>query len=178
MAFDHESFEEEESFAKLFAESEKQQETSRIVEGEIVEIQADENRALVGVGDKLEGILSLDEISDSNGNLKFKTGDKIKVMIVGYYNERPKISYKKVLEQQKTIDFIDQHKYDFEDLIIDGVITKKNRGGYVVEADDVTFFMPRSLAAFKDNEDVVGRKIKAQVVKIDEAENSIVGFSS
>jgi small subunit ribosomal protein S1 len=174
MAFDHESFEEEESFAKLFAESEKQQETSRIVEGEIVEIQADENRALVGVGDKLEGILSLDEISDSNGNLKFKTGDKIKVMIVGYYNERPKISYKKVLEQQKTIDFIDQHKYDFEDLIIDGVITKKNRGGYVVEADDVTFFMPRSLAAFKDNEDVVGRKIKAQVVKIDEAENSIV----
>ena len=174
MAFDHESFEEEESFAKLFAESEKQQETSRIVEGEIVEIQADENRALVGVGDKLEGILSLDEISDSNGNLKFKTGDKIKVMIVGYYNERPKISYKKVLEQQKTIDFIDQHKNDFEDLIIDGVITKKNRGGYVVEADDVTFFMPRSLAAFKDNEDVVGRKIKAQVVKIDEAENSIV----
>ncbi|MGE4510317.1 MAG: 30S ribosomal protein S1 [Sulfurimonadaceae bacterium] len=174
MAFDHESFEEEESFAKLFAESEKQQETSRIVEGEIVEIQADENRALVGVGDKLEGILSLDEISDSNGNLKFKTGDKIKVMIVGYYNERPKISYKKVLEQQKTIDFIDQHKNDFEDLIIDGVITKKNRGGYVVEADDVTFFMPRSLAAFKDNEDVMGRKIKAQVVKIDEAENSIV----
>lgn len=174
MAFDHESFEEEESFAKLFAESEKQQETSRIVEGEIVEIQADENRALVGVGDKLEGILSLDEISDSNGNLKFKTGDKIKVMIVGYYNERPKISYKKVLEQQKTIDFIDAHKNDFEELIIEGVITKKNRGGYVVEADDVTFFMPRSLAAFKDNEEVVGRKIKAQVVKIDEAENSIV----
>jgi len=34
--------------------------------------------------------------------------------------------------------------------------------------------MPRSLAAFKDTDEVIGRKIKAQVVKIDDAENSIV----
>ncbi len=174
MAFDNESFEEEESFAELFAASEREQETNRIVEGEIVEIQADDNRALVGVGDKLEGIISLDEIRDEAGELKFGVGDKIKVMITGYYNERPKISYKKVLEQEKTIEFIDAHKDNFEDLVIDGVITKKNRGGYVVEADDVSFFMPRSLAAFKDSDDVVGKKIKAQVVKIDPADNSIV----
>jgi len=174
MAFDNESFEEEENFAEMFAASEKQQETSRIVEGEIVEIQADDNRALVGVGDKLEGIINLDEIRDENGELKFGTGDKIKVMIMGYYNERPKISYKKVLEQEKTIEFIDANKDDYEDLVIEGVITKKNRGGYVVEADAVSFFMPRSLAAFKESDDVVGRKIKAQVVKIDPTENSII----
>ena len=174
MAFDNESFEEEENFAEMFAATEKQQESSRIVEGEIVEIQADENRALVGVGDKLEGIVNLDEIRGEDGELMFGTGDKIKVMVMGYYNERPKISYKKVLEQQKTIDFIDAHKEDFEEVIIEGVITKKNRGGYVVEADDISFFMPRSLAAFKDGDDVVGRKIKAQVVKVDAAENSIV----
>jgi len=174
MAFDNESFEEEENFAEMFAASEKKQESSRIVEGEIVEIQADENRALVGVGDKLEGIVNLDEIRGEDGELMFSTGDKIKVMVMGYYNERPKISYKKVLEQQKTIDFIELHKEDFEEVIIEGIITKKNRGGYVVEADDVSFFMPRSLAAFKDGDDVVGRKIKAQVVKVDAAENSIV----
>lgn len=173
MAFDNESFEEEENFAEMFAASEKKQETSRIVEGEIVEIQADENRALVGVGDKLEGIISLDEISE-DGELKFTTGDKIKVMVMGYYNERPKISYKKVLEQEKTIEFIDANKEDFENVVIEGIITKKNRGGYVVEADAVSFFMPRSLAAFKDSDDVVGRKIKAQVVKIDAEENSII----
>jgi small subunit ribosomal protein S1 len=173
MAFDNESFEEEENFAEMFAASEKKQETSRIVEGEIVEIQEDENRALVGVGDKLEGIISLDEIS-KDGELLFNAGDKIKVMVTGYYNERPKISYKKVLEQEKTIEFIDAHKEDFENVVIEGVITKKNRGGYVVEADAVSFFMPRSLAAFKDSDDVVGRKIKAQVVKIDEDQNSIV----
>jgi ribosomal protein S1 len=80
MAFDNESFEEEENFAEMFAASEKKQETSRVVEGEVVEIQADENRALVGVGDKLEGILSLDEISE-DGELKFNVGDKIKGFI-------------------------------------------------------------------------------------------------
>ena len=175
MAFDNESFEEEENFAEMFAASEKKQSASnRIVEGEIVEIQADDNRALVGVGDKSEGILNLDEIKDENGELKFGLGDKIKVMVTGYYNERPKISYKKVLEQEKTLDFIEANKDNFEDLIIEGVITKKNRGGYVVEADAVSFFMPRSLAAFKDSDDVIGRKIKAQVIKIDEDENSIV----
>ena len=173
MAFDNESFEEEENFAEMFAASEKKQETSRIVEGEVVEIQADENRALVGVGDKLEGIISLDEIT-VDGELAFNVGDKINVMVMGYYNERPKISYKKVLEQQKTIDFINANKDDFEELVIEGIITKKNRGGYVVETDTVSFFMPRSLAAFKDTDDVVGRKIKAQVVKIDEAESSII----
>ncbi|MEA3330195.1 MAG: 30S ribosomal protein S1 [Campylobacterota bacterium] len=172
MAFDNESLEEE-NFAEMFAASEKKQETSRIVEGEIVEIQEDENRALVGVGEKLEGIINLDEIRE-NGELKFGIGDKIKVMVTGYYNERPKISYKKVLELQKTIEFIDANKDDYEDVVIEGIITKKNRGGYVVEADTVSFFMPRSLAAFKDTDDVVGRKIKAQVVKIDAEENSIV----
>ncbi|MDQ7043544.1 MAG: 30S ribosomal protein S1 [Sulfurimonas sp.] len=173
MAFDNELLDEE-NFAAMFAESEKKQETSRIVEGEIVEIQEEDNRALVGVGDKLEGILSLDEIRDENGELKFACGDKIKVMQMGYYNERPKISYQKVLEQEKTIEFIELHKDDFEDTVIEGIITKKNRGGYVVEADAVSFFMPRSLAAFKDTDEVVGRKIKAQVVKVDAAENSII----
>jgi small subunit ribosomal protein S1 len=172
MAFDNEL--EEENFAEMFAATEKQQETSRIVEGEIVEIQEDENRALVGVGEKLEGIVSLDELRSKDGDLLFGTGDRIKVMVTGYYNERPKLSYSKVLELQKTIDFIDAHKDDYEDLIIEGIITKKNRGGYVIEADAVSFFMPRSLAAFKESDEVIGRKVKAQVVKIDDAENSIV----
>ncbi|WP_345993875.1 30S ribosomal protein S1 [Sulfurimonas sp. HSL-1716] len=173
MAIDNEPLEEE-NFAEMFEASLKEQESNRITEGEIVEIQAEDNRALVGVGDKLEGILSLDELRDENGELAFKVGDKITVMVTGHYNERPKISYKKVLEQKKTLDFIQANKENFEDLIIEGTITKKNRGGYIVEADDVSFFMPRSLAAFKDNEDVVGRKIKAQVVKIDDDENTIV----
>ena len=173
MAFDNEAFEEE-NFAEMLEASFKEQESTRITEGEIVEIQESDNRALVGVGEKLEGMLNLDEIRGENEELLFNVGDKITVMITGHYNERPKISYKKVLEQQKTLDFIKANKDDYENLVIEGTIVKKNRGGYVIEADTVSFFMPRSLAAFKESDEVVGRKIKAQVIKIDEAENSIV----
>lgn len=173
MAFDNEGFEEE-NFAEMLEASFKEQESTRITEGEIVEIQEGDNRALVGVGEKLEGIISLDEIRDESGKLLFNVGDKITVMVMGHYNERPKISYKKVLEQEKTLAFINAHKDDYENLIIEATITKKNKGGYLLEEDDVHFFLPRSLAAFKENENVLGRKVKAQVVKIDAAEASIV----
>lgn len=173
MAFDNESFEEE-NFAEMLEASFKEQESTRITEGEVVEIQESDNRALVGVGEKLEGILSLDEIRDAQGNLLFNVGDKIMVMVMGHYNERPKISYKKVLEQEKTLAFINAHKDDFESVVIEALVTKKNKGGYLLEADDVHFFLPRSLAAFKETDQVVGKTIKAQVVKVDPAEASIV----
>jgi small subunit ribosomal protein S1 len=173
MAIDNEPLEEE-NFAEMLEASMKQQDSNRITKGEIVEIQADDNRALVGVGDKLEGILSLDELRDENGELVFKVGDEITVMVTGHYNERPKISYKKVLEQQKSLEFIEKHKDDFESLVIEGTVVKKNRGGYILEADDVTFFMPTSLAAIKEGDNVIGRKLKAQVIKIDPEENTIV----
>ena len=166
---------EEENFAAMFEATEKAQESSnRIVEGEIVELQMEDERALVGVGEKLEGILPLDEIRDENGELTHKVGDSITVMVTGYYNERPKISHKKVLEQAKTVEFINANKDNFEDIVIEGVITNKNRGGYVIEMDSVKFFMPRSLAAFKDSDDVVGRKVKAQIIKLDPEDTSIV----
>ncbi len=173
MAFDNEAYEEE-NFAEMLEASFKEQESTRITEGEVVEIQESDNRALVGVGEKLEGILPLDEIRDAEGKLLFNVGDKITVMVIGHYNERPKISYKKVLEQEKTLAFINLHKEDFESVVIEALVTKKNKGGYLLEADDVHFFLPRSLAAFKDTDQVVGKTIKAQVVKVDSAEASIV----
>lgn len=164
---------EEENFAAMFEASEKRsQESNRIAEGVIVEIQ--EDKALVDVGEKLEGVLYLNEIQDESGELKYKVNDTIQVMVMGYRNERPKISHKKVMEQLKTLEFIKANKDNYEDLIVEGTITKKNRGGYIVEADEVNFFMPRSLAALKDDDSVVGRKVKAAVIKIDEDENSIV----
>lgn len=173
MAFENEGFEEE-NFAEMFEASLKEQESTRITEGEIVEFQEEENRVLVGIGEKLEGVLSLDEIRNEEGETIFALGDKITVMVTGYYNERPKISYKKVREQEKTLTFIKEHGDNFEELVVEGVITKKNRGGYIVDSDGVAFFLPRSLAAFKDSDDVIGRKIKAQVIKIDPSDNSIV----
>ena len=164
---------EEENFAAMFEASEKRsEESNRIADGIIVEIQ--EDKALVDVGEKLEGILYLNEIQDESGELTYNVNDTIKVMITGFRNERPRISHKKVLEQLKTLEFITKHKDDYEDLIVEATIIKQNRGGYILELDEVAFFMPKSLAALKDDDNVIGRKVKAAVIKIDEAESSIV----
>lgn len=165
---------EEEDFAAMFEASEKRsEESNRIADGIIVDIQ--EDKALVDVGEKLEGILYLNEIQDESGAMLYNVNDTIKVMITGFRNERPRISHKKVLEQLKTLEFIKAHKDDYEDMIVEATITKQNRGGYILEADEVVFFMPKSLAAIKDtDENVIGRKVKAAVIKIDEAESSIV----
>ncbi len=164
---------EDEDFASMFEEYEqKSNKKSRKTEGLIVEIQ--DEVALVGVGDKLEGILNLSEISDENGELKYKVGDKLDVIVSGHKNERPMISHRKVLEQEKTLAFIEAHKDNFEETVVEGKVTRKNRGGYVIEADEVVFFMPRSLAALKDTEEQIGKKIKANIVKIDADEMSIV----
>jgi len=166
---------EDEDFASMLEESFKKQDRStRMADGIIVEINELENRSLVDVGEKSEGMLNLDEIKDSEGNLKYQVGDKLKVMITGYYNERPKVSHLKVLEQQKTQDFIEANKDNFEDLVVTGKVSSKNRGGYVVVSEGVNFFMPRSLAAFKEDNNVVGREVEARILKIDEDEGSVV----
>ena len=67
---------------------------------------------------------------------------------------------------------------DFEsrDIAVEGVITKKNKGGFVVEDDnEVEFFLPNSLALIKkDEKDTIGKRVSAVIVKVDENSGSII----
>ena len=163
-----------EDFASMLEESLKDKDRSHVIEGVIVEIK--DNLAFVDVGQKNEGHLNIAEISDENGNYLYKTGDKIPVLIVGFRNEKPIVSYKKALSKQKVKEFIEAHSKD-EEFLVEGKITKKNRGGYVVmNSDGVEFFLPRSLSLFKDGDDksLIGKNIKAKLIKINKDTNSIV----
>lgn len=163
-----------EDFALMLEESLKDTDRSNVIEGVIVEIK--DNLAFVDVGQKNEGHLNIAEISDEDGNCSYKTGDKIPVLIVGFRNEKPIVSYKKALSKQKVKEFIEAHSED-EEFLVDGKITKKNKGGYVViNSDGVEFFLPRSLSLFKDGDDknLIGKSIKAKLVKINQDSDSIV----
>ena len=163
-----------EDFASMLEESLKDKDRSHVIEGVIVEIK--DNLAFVDVGQKNEGHLNIAEISDEDGNYSYKTGDKIPVLIVGFRNEKPIVSYKKALSKQKVKEFIQEHSED-EEFLVEGKITKKNRGGYVVvNSDGVEFFLPRSLSLFKDGDDksLIGKSIKAKLVKINSDSDSIV----
>ncbi len=162
-----------EDFATMLEESFKKETSGEnIVEGTIVEIN--DSIALVDVGKKSEGVLQLSEITDSEGNLKYNVGDTIKVVITGYRNERPSVSHKKALKKEKIKEFIENYN-DESDTVIEGKVVGKNRGGFIVDNEEgCEFFLPRSQAAYRDVNALVGKKIKAKVLKVDKESGSII----
>ena len=163
---------ENEDFASMFEQFEKK-ESERVSEGNIVAIE--NNQVIIAVpGEKKEGIVALDEIQDARGNLLFKVGDTLPIVITGRRNEQPIVSYKKAVRREKVRQYIQSLGADYKDKIVEGVVVKRNKGGYVVESGDVEFFMPKFAAAFKEGSKVEGKKIRACIINVKPEEDSIV----
>ncbi len=163
---------EDENFAELFEESEKQTETNTVVDGVIVEMNNES--LLVDVGQKSEGRLNISEVT-VNGKIAYKVGDTIKVMLTSSRGERPSISHKKVLQRLKFNEFFEQYGEDPENVVVEGIITSiKPRAGFIVESSDgLEFFMPMAQGYIKAI-GAIGKKIKAIVLKAKKESNSIV----
>ncbi|MDR0579375.1 MAG: 30S ribosomal protein S1 [Campylobacteraceae bacterium] len=165
-------FTEEVDFASMLEESFKETDNEVTVDGVIVEIRDDV--ALIDVGKKSEGRLYISEITDKNGNLAFEKGDKIKVVITGYRNEKPIVSHKKAVKKEKVKAFIENYNED-DNTVFSVKITGKNRGGLIAESSDgIEFFIPRSQIAAHDPQTLIGRNVKVSVIKIDKENESII----
>ena len=161
---------EDDDFAAMLEESFKK--TEEDSDGIIVDIKGDE--VFVNVGKKSEGILNISEIQDENGELKFKVGDTIKVVITGSRGGKPIVSHKKALKKEKVKAYIDSYNEENQD-VFDVKIIGKNKGGFVAQnSDGIEFFLPRSQGGFKDANAVVGKSFKVKVIKIDKDEQSII----
>lgn len=163
---------ETEDFALMLEQFEKR-DNERISEGKIVKIE--NNQVVIAVpGEKKEGFVTLDEILDAQGNALFKVGDTLPIIITGRRNEQPIISYKKAIRREKIRQYIQDLGNDYKDKVIEGIITKRNKGGYVVESGEIEFFMPKFAAAFKDGNKAEGKTIKACIINVKPEEDSIV----
>ena len=156
----------EESFKKSDSKSD-------LVEGVIVKINEDEDQAIVDIGRKNEAFLPLDQIRDKEGELTFKEGDTIDVVVTGNRGERPMVSHEMAKKRAALKAFINEYDEE-QEYIVDGVVTKKNKGGYVVESEGLEFFMPRTLSYLSSKIDAIGKKVKAVIVKVDKDKNSVV----
>ncbi|MDD6055143.1 MAG: 30S ribosomal protein S1 [Helicobacteraceae bacterium] len=162
----------EEDFATMLDKHEKK-ESARVSEGNIVAIE--NNQVIIAVsGEKKEGVISVDEITDSNGNLLFKVGDTLPIVIMGRRNEQPIVSYKKAIRKEKMRKYIEELGDDYKDKVVSGIVTKRNKGGYVVESGDIEFFMPKFASAFKEGGKFEGKKIKACIINVKPEEQSVV----
>ncbi|PAF42562.1 30S ribosomal protein S1 [Helicobacter sp. 11S03491-1] len=167
-----EDFEEGEDFAKLLEESEKSYDSGTIKEGVIVSIN--DEYAMIDVGEKIEGRLNISEIKDAKDNFLFNQGDKILIHVSQGRGERPNISHKKAIRNQKIKEKIQELGQDYKDKVIEGKIIKKNKGGYVVESEGIEYFMPKFNSSLKDDAKNIDKKIKACIVNIRPEDDSII----
>jgi len=159
-------------FAAMLEESFKDSEKDALINGVVVAIK--EDVILVDVGKKSEGRLNAAEVTDENGNITCKVGDVIPVVVTGFRNERPVVSHKKALRKDKIKSFIADFKEE-DDVVVDVKITGKNKGGFIAEnKEGIEFFLPRSQAAVKDLNTLVGKSLKVKVIKIDNETESII----
>ncbi len=164
----------EEDFASMLDAYEKKEQGGSITDGVIVEVRENDNQALVDVGRKQEAAVNLDELRNEDGTLKFNVGDTIPVVITGYRNERPQASYLKAIRKANVRKFIEEHEEDAQNMVVEGKVVRKNRGGYFVVGDEIEFFMPMSQAAFAMGKNPIGKEIKAVILKLDKERDSIV----
>ncbi len=164
--------EDEENFEQLLAEHESKSRGNSLTRGKIIKIENEE--AFVDIGEKSEGILPLAEIKDSDEKLLFNVGDEIKIAIMGYSRGRALLSHKKALRKEKIEEFINNFNEAELSKIFEVKIIGKNKGGFVCVSDEgIEFFLPKSQYTFKDS-NLIGKKLKVKIIKIDKDECSIV----
>lgn len=165
---------ENEDFASLLEQHEKSEGQKKVIKGRIISINGTE--VLVDVNEKSEGRIQLEEIQDSNQQLKFQVGHDIDVMILSNNGERPIISHKRALRHYKIQEKIKALSDDYKDVIIEAeIVNDRNKGGYILEdSEGVQYFMPAKFSALKENSKHKGKILKVAIVNINKDEDSIV----
>ncbi len=149
-----------------------------IVDGRIVEVN--EEWALIDVGFKSEGTVSLSEWGPDED--RPKVGDTVKVLIEEMEDELgaaddpygmislSKSKAEKIIEWEKIIGEISEGQ------VVTGTVIRKIKGGLLVDIG-VNVFLPGSQVDIRrpgDIGDFIGRVIQAEVLKIDDTRRNIV----
>lgn len=143
------------------------------IEGRIVDIV--ENRVVIDIGQKTEGILDRQELLDWDGNMKYKVGDTIKVLPKNVnFKEGYIIVSKKQLDEQEGWENI-FHAYK-KNTPLAGRITKltPDEKGYIVDMG-VEMFLPMSqvdIQKVKAPKKMLGKDFMFMVVKLNKKEKS------
>ena len=165
-----------ESFSALLDESLNtlDMQPGSIVSGVVLDV--DKDWVTVHVGLKSEGVISLDEFRNNQGNVEIEVGDEVEVALEavedGYGETRisrekaRRITTWKMLEEAlETGEFVT------------GKIHNRVKGGFAVEVDVVKAFLPGSLVdvrPVKEAPDIENTIQDFKVIKLDYKRNNVV----
>ena len=146
----------------------------KVVNGKVISM--DNNHALIDVGLKSEGRISIDELRFCDKEKEIKVGDKIDVFVerIEDKNGEAVLSREKAKKEVAFDSFNENLK---KDTPVDGKIYGKVKGGYTVDVDGVITFLPGSQVDVKPIKDIthlVEQKLSFKVIKIDKERGNIV----
>lgn len=144
-----------------------------VVKGKIV--QLNESEALLDVGFKSEGVVPLEELKDSEGNVLFSVGDEVEVLIerANYSTGQSTLSRQKALEQSTLLDI---EKALEEQTDIEVKVLKKIKGGFEVDVTGIRGFLPASQAQLprRPREDLTGQTVTVKILQFNRRKKSLV----
>lgn len=157
--------------SRLYEESFRQLQEGQIVKGRILSITPKE--VLVDVGYKSEGIIPIQEF-DNPASLK--AGDEIEVLLESVEDDEGLIVLsKRKAERAKGWErLLDLAK---EGDLVDGRVTRKVKGGLMVDIGGVEAFLPASqvfLRGFGNLDALVGQTMPVVIIKVHKARRNLV----
>jgi len=168
------STEDYEHLLNKYQYSTKEVSAGKIVKGRVIKVTP--THVLVDIGLKSEGVIPIEEFTESIPPLKPKAGDEVEAVLEktdrkeGYF-----ILSKKSADIQRALDVLE--KAFAHGSFIGGQVVEKNRNGYTVNVG-IDAFMPDSHAdvrMVKDPEKLIGQTFKFKVIKFDrKTENAVV----
>ena len=128
---------------------------------------------IVNIGFKSDGLVPLSEFRDVED---LKTGDEVQV----YLEEQENANGQLILSRRKAKivkAWENIQKAHDEDLVIDGMVKRRTKGGLIVDIYGVEAFLPGSqidVKPIRDFDIFVGKKMEVKVVKINYTNDNVV----
>ena len=165
-----------ESFSDLF---EKSFEKINNLEGSVVEgtvISVEKEAIVVDIGFKSEGRILKREFGNEERIDSIKIGDSVEVFIerIEDINGNTILSREKARREEAWVELEKFHK---EEKIVTGVILGRVKGGFTVDIDGATAFLPGSqvdIKPIKDFHSIMNIPQKFQILKMDKRRGNIV----
>jgi small subunit ribosomal protein S1 len=155
---------------ELYAASFKQIKEGDIVKGRIVRIGVKD--VLVDVGYKSEGIVAREEFT---GSQDLELNHEVEVYVDSVEDDNGMIVLSR--DKARRLHGWDKINQGFkEGDLVDGIVRKKVKGGFIVDVYGLEAFLPASLAMFRNvsEKDIVGGTFKFKIIKINTLRRSLI----
>ena len=161
-------------FAELFEGRLKELQEGDIIKGKIVQITQDS--VMIDIGYKSEGQVPLREFLDKDGVPTVKVGDDVTVLIERREDEFGNISLSKAKADQfkvwdKVVESCEKGS------TIEGTVTQRIKGGFYVDIEGITAFLPGSqvdLKPVRNPDKLIGQKFAFRVLKYNKRKDNVI----